>query len=52
MTVTGDDLVKNCRQCFCQHGYGIKLHQKGEILICPHDSSHQYTVKLGFLEKL
>ncbi len=52
MTVIGDEIVKNCRDCFCNHGYGIKLHQKGEILVCPHDSSHRYSISGGLLKKV
>jgi len=52
MTVTGDAIVENCRACFSANGYGIKLNRKGNILICAHDSSHQYAVRNGFLEKV
>lgn len=52
MTVTGDDIVKNCRACFSTHGYGLRLDQKGEILICPQDSSHRYSIESGMLKKV
>jgi len=53
MTIAGDDIIKNCRACFSQQGYGVKLaDQKGDILVCPLDSTHRYSIKGGFLEKV
>jgi len=53
MTVAGDDIVKNCRACFSSYGYGIRLNdQKGNILVCPQDSSHRYSIEDGMLKKV
>ncbi|MFH0713845.1 MAG: hypothetical protein V1722_04390 [Candidatus Micrarchaeota archaeon] len=52
MTMTGDDIVQNCRECFFQNGYGIKLNPNGNILVCPHDSNHRYEVRSGMLERV
>ena len=52
MTVQGDDIIQNCRECFSAHGYGIRLNKQGNALVCSHDSTHQYTVDNGMLRKL
>ncbi|MBI4406698.1 hypothetical protein HY571_02180 [Candidatus Micrarchaeota archaeon] len=51
MTVISDELIKNCRNCFFENGYGVKLHQKGDILVCSHDSKHVFEIVKGELKK-
>ena len=52
MTIAGDDIVKNCGTCFFENGYSAHLNQKGDILVCPLDSTHRYAVSGGFLKKV
>ena len=52
MTTISDEIIKNCRECFFQQGYGVKLiDQKGNILVCPLDSSHRYAINGGLLKR-
>lgn len=51
VTVKGDELVYNCRNCFCEHGYGINLRPNGGDLECPHCHAH-YVVESGFMRRV
>ncbi len=51
MTVVGDDLVKNCRHCYSNYGYGIRLINDGGQFFCPQCKS-KYVVEGGFTRKL
>ncbi|MBU1197788.1 hypothetical protein KJ765_04745 [Candidatus Micrarchaeota archaeon] len=51
MTVKGDELVHNCRNCFSQHGYGINLQKNGEGFECPHCHSH-YLCEHGYMKRV
>ena len=52
MTVVGDEIVLNCRACYCSHGYGLRLQKHGDHMVCPHDASHRYVVESGYLRKV
>jgi len=52
MTVKGHDIIKSCRQCFLDNGYGIRLESSGNHLVCTHDASHRYVVEQGFLKRV
>jgi hypothetical protein len=51
MTVKGDDLVYNCRNCYCTNGYGINLKPQGSNFSCPQCSA-QYAVESGYMRRL
>ena len=51
MTVIGDDIVLNCKNCWNENGYSIKLLKKGGNYCCPHCST-QYKVKNGFIQEV
>ena len=52
MTVAGDDIIKNCRYCWSNHGYGIKLGEgQNGTLGCPHCKT-KYRIHGGMLEKI
>ena len=52
MSVVGDDIVKNCRRCFSDNGYGIALEKKGEHYVCPVNEKHRYALKNGYMESI
>ncbi len=51
MTVVGDDLIQNCRDCFATKGYGIRLQRKANHWACPHCGA-SYDISCGCLVKL
>ncbi len=54
MTVRGDELVYNCRNCFSTHGYGINLKPQPtgpKDFQCPQCSS-KYVVESGFMKRV
>jgi DNA-directed RNA polymerase subunit RPC12/RpoP len=52
MTVVGDEIIKNCRNCWSQFSFGIKLSDRGDgRLACPHCKS-EYIVEKGFLKSV
>ncbi|MEM0475903.1 MAG: hypothetical protein QW343_03860 [Candidatus Norongarragalinales archaeon] len=54
MTVVGDDLIQNCRDCFAQRGYGIRLQRSptpANRWKCPHCGAN-YEITNGCLIKL
>lgn len=51
MTVQGDELVYNCRNCFSQHGFGIALKRLQDDFECPHCRS-RYVAQGGFMKKV
>lgn len=52
MTIVGDDIVKNCRKCWNENSFGIKLveHSNG-VYKCPH-CNQKYVVENGFSKML
>ncbi|MBI5060763.1 MAG: hypothetical protein HZB67_00435 [Candidatus Aenigmarchaeota archaeon] len=52
MVVAGHDIIQNCRACFSQNGYGIKLLRQGDIFVCPVDGSHQYMIEHGYMKRV
>ena len=48
----GHDIIENCRACFCQNGFGVKLTRTGEVYVCPIDGTHRYRIENGFMKKL
>jgi hypothetical protein len=52
MTVVGDDIILNCRECFVQNGYGIRLRKNGGCYECPVDGAHKYVVEKGYLKRV
>ena len=51
MSVVGDDIVCNCRQCFSENGFGVKLSKRGELWECNHNPLHRYKLVKGFMHK-
>jgi len=51
MTEKGNDLVKNCKICYYQNGYGIALVNDGPGFVCPHCSS-RYVIEGGYAKKV
>ena len=60
MTVRGDTLVFNCRNCFSTHGYGINLKPQvtnpalpveSGAFQCPQCSS-KYVVESGYMKRV
>ena len=51
MTVEGDDLIQNCRDCFATNGYGIRLQRRSNKWVCPHCNA-AYDIANGCLIKL
>ncbi len=51
MTVIGDDIVLNCKNCWNANGYSIKLQKSGDNYRCPHCRT-QYKVKNGFIQEI
>ena len=52
MTVVGDEIILNCRECFVRDGFGIHLKKDGNSFVCPHNRTHRYIVEDGFLKKI
>ncbi|MFQ5406016.1 MAG: hypothetical protein ACE5DI_02550 [Candidatus Micrarchaeia archaeon] len=52
MSVIGDDIVLNCRKCYSENGFGIRLEKQGDRYVCGHDSSHRYVLKNGYMENV
>ena len=52
MTVIGHDIIENCRACFCENGYGVKLRRMGDIYVCTVNDAHKYRVENGFMKKV
>ncbi len=52
MTVAGHDIVLNCKKCYSDHGYGIRLHDENGVFVCAHDKSHRYVLKDGFMKSV
>jgi len=53
VTVKGDDIIRNCRECFCKRGYGIRLREhafKKGVLECPQCAAN-YVIDNGTLVK-
>ncbi|MFH1106379.1 MAG: hypothetical protein V1787_00635 [Candidatus Micrarchaeota archaeon] len=48
MTVKGDELVYNCRNCYCTYGYGINLKPSGNAYSCPQCST-RYIAQQGYM---
>jgi len=48
MTVVGNDIVLNCKKCWCESGFSLKLVEKGGCYACPHCST-RYKVRNGFI---
>ncbi|MFH1257602.1 MAG: hypothetical protein ABIG96_02665 [Candidatus Micrarchaeota archaeon] len=51
MTVKGDGIVKNCRHCYANFGFGITLQPDGGYFSCPNCKS-RYALENGFTRKL
>ena len=51
MTVAGHDIIHNCRRCFSDNGYGMRLVEENGVFVCKHDRTHRYVLKDGFMEK-
>ena len=52
MTVSGNEIICNCRKCYCDHGYGIRLREKNGVYVCERDPGHKYVVADGFMKSL
>ena len=53
VTVKGDDIIRNCRECFSKHGYGIRLREhafKKGVFECPQCAAN-YVIDNGTLVK-
>ncbi len=50
MTVVGDVIIHNCRNCFSKEGYGINLHSHANGLFSCPQCSTKYVVKSGFMK--
>jgi len=44
MSVVGNAIIMNCRECFSRNGFGVKLVERGSAFVCDHDSSHRYVI--------
>ncbi|MBI5224717.1 hypothetical protein HY989_02510 [Candidatus Micrarchaeota archaeon] len=51
MTVKGDGIVQNCRNCYANSGFGIKLINDGGSFNCPHCKT-RYAMDHGFTRRL
>jgi len=52
MSVVGDEIIENCRACFSQNGFGVRLARRSGLLVCSYNPSHQYVVEKGFLKRV
>ncbi|MEK6924420.1 MAG: hypothetical protein AABW54_04225 [Candidatus Micrarchaeota archaeon] len=51
MTVIGDGIVLNCRECFARDGFGVRLSKRGELWECEHNPLHRYRLVSGFMQR-
>ncbi|HLC47565.1 MAG TPA: hypothetical protein VJI13_00690 [Candidatus Norongarragalinales archaeon] len=51
MTVVGDELVKNCRHCYSNFGFGVRLINDGGQYNCPNCKS-RYVLEHGFTKRV
>ena len=51
MTVIGNDIVLNCKRCWCESGYSIRLEENGGSYRCPHCRT-QYEVKGAYIQEI
>jgi hypothetical protein len=48
MTVAGNEIIENCRKCFAENGYGIRLEKSGSAYHCPQCKT-RYDISSGML---
>ncbi|MFA5246799.1 MAG: hypothetical protein WC408_02820 [Candidatus Micrarchaeia archaeon] len=51
MTVTGNDIIENCRKCYVDNGYGVRLEPRGSEYVCKYCNS-RYAIEGGLMKRL
>ncbi|MEM4389977.1 MAG: hypothetical protein QXG98_04935 [Candidatus Micrarchaeia archaeon] len=52
MSITSEDMIKNCAACFQEKGWAVRLEADGPFLVCPYDKSHRYVIHKGLLRRV
>lgn len=51
MTVAGNSIIENCRKCYVDNGFGVRLEPRGNEYVCKYCNS-RYTVENGLMKGL
>jgi len=51
MTVAGNEIIENCRKCYVENGFGVRLERRGSEYVCRHCNS-RYAVEGAFMRRL
>jgi DNA-directed RNA polymerase subunit RPC12/RpoP len=51
MTVAGNGIIENCRKCYVDNGFGVRLDQRGSEYVCRYCNS-RYAVEGGLMKRL